>query len=359
MLLTFGLTLSWIFWLSLIALLLLLILSIGGLSKTVINRNANKLLMLIIIFFLLVFISANITLAYYISPLFVLSLWVFIYLQLKAGRSVYIPFWKGIILPIMVAIIAVFCGLPLWLYYTLWAIWLLLTQIARRLATRKLYWHWFFTRKNYSLYLYQWFEKQTTYSEWAAMLKRWKKRKDYEHIQDFVSSYFNIYSENMYKKDPVMSEKMRALLPMAHDYCRSPYLFAEVDTVTSFNILCHDELLFFFLTQARKEPIYMDSFVSICSYANQQIDAYVENPHYYPFLTTYFLKPDLLDKVERWQEVELAQLADKPDVQEKLQYFFGLHYMAIGIARNMPTTENETLENETSEDETSEDEPSS
>lgn len=339
MLVTFGLTLSWIFWLSLIFFLLVSALSFWVFAKSAISKNANTLLVSLAILFLLVFISGNIGLAYYLSPLFVLSLWLFFYWQLKTGRSVYIPFWKGIILPILVAIIAVFCGLPMWLHYTLWASWLVLTQIARQLATRKLYWHWFFTRKNYSLYLYQWFDKRTSYREWSAMLKRWKRRKDYEYIRDFVSSYLTIYSENMDKKDPVMSEKMRTLLPLAHEYCRTPYLFSEVDTVMSFNIICHDELLFFFLENAQKQQIYMDNFVNICSYANQQIDDYVENPHYYPFLTTYFIQPDLLDKVERWQEVELAQFADKPDVQEKLQYFFGLHYMAIGIARNMPVAE--------------------
>jgi hypothetical protein len=338
----FQYVLNWVFWGSLILFLLLAILSFRVFAKSAINKNANKLLISLVILFLLLFFSTNIALAYYFSPLFVLSLWLFIYWQLKIGKRVYIPFWKAIILPIVVAIVAVFLGLPLWLYYIIGASWLLLARIMLRLAARKLYWHWFFSRKHYSLYLYQWFEKSTTYAEWAAMLKRWRKRKEYMHIHDFVSSYFTIYAENMDGKNPEMTEKLRTLLPLAHEYCRTPYLLSDIDTVMSFNILCHDELLFFFLAQAQKEPIYMDNFVNICGFANQQIDAYVENPHYYSFLTTYFLQPDLLDKVERWQEVEILKLADTPDVQEKLQYFFGLHYMTIGIARNMPTTETET-----------------
>jgi hypothetical protein len=296
-------------------------------------------------------VTATIFIASNVGILIAILLWLMYFVNRRFQRTTKRSVgWLSFVAPALV-----YWVLPLWLAYVLIGSWLCFATITTVLARRKLYWSWLLSPKNQydSIVLLEWLDT-TSPTEWAKMLALWAKNPNWAHnIHSFILDLINEYASTQNAEQIVRLEPLK---PLMYQYWSKAHFMAtenEISDYLAFNMVRRPYFLDILLTRAKSTPSFVSELAFICSQANIHIDHYIENPEYYPEHIAYFLQPDLLDKVERWQEVEILKLADMPNVQEKLQYFFGLHYMAIGIARNMPTAESEASEDETSESETS------
>jgi hypothetical protein len=246
-----------------------------------------------------------------------------------------------ILLPLALAIAGHYCfnllSLPTYFAHSLVATWIIIQILILYFANRSPYFLWRLQPDSAYFSSFEWlYNDKVSTKKWIVLVQKWQAKKANEDINSFFIELLSVIT-NRQENETQLLELLVAVFPFW-----PPDLIQNIDESPisqdmAFKIISHDKTRQIFVAHLFANPDFAPQWSAIFALCNQHIDAFVEEPSVYGFDVAYFLQENILEKVEQALEVEADKFAAFPDIQAQWQYFYGLHYMAIGIAQNLPT----------------------
>jgi hypothetical protein len=234
----------------------------------------------------------------------------------------------GILLHFYQFSMSIYIGMAVYCVLAFGLLWLIFSSF---------YWRVRLGYKNMSINMNEFFYTDLDYPFWQKILAAWHKDKNRDAIQIFLSTFLSNYYIHTEHQ-----EKLAPLLPTALKYWHEPYFSLtradekmEIYPIEyAFNILSNFDTLQVFCQHAQDNPDFVPELLYICQQANATLAQFIAKPNNENYIGTYFkaITPQTVDNVLQNQ---VARLQNLPKIQASLQQFFGLYYMAIGIAKNM------------------------
>lgn len=286
---------------------------------------------------------------------FIALLWYQFYISTIFKTKLQRSFKVFILLPLASAIAGHYLfdwlGWPNWLAHSFLLAWVLIQHFILRMCSRSPYWLWRLLPDTayfpYSEWLYN---DKISFENWLWLVQKWREKNDSPAISQFFSelTVTLAYRPENYTQ---LLQLLASMLPFWPPDLIQEADYPAISKETAFKLISNDDSRQIFMNYLFANPDFAPQFGAVFGLCNQYIDDFIEEPTAYPYETPYFLQENMLEKVEQALAVEAEKLTDFPDIQAQWQYFYGLHYMAIGIAQNMATYEETAEEREDSSEE--------
>ncbi len=300
-------------------------------------------------------ISLNFVFAAQFGWLFIALFWLQFYVSASFKARLQRSTKKIILLPLALAIAGHYLfdwlDAPTYLVHTLILIWIFIQLLILRICSRSPYLLWHLLPDNAYFPYNEWLYNETMSSKnWHWLVQKWREKNDTAAISQFFTELTTTVV-NRPESYTRLLQLLASMLPFWPPNLIQDANYLTITKETAFKIMSNDGSRQIFLAHLFAHPDFATQFGAIFGLCNQYIDDFIEEPTAYPYETPYFLQENMLEKVEQALAVEAEKFTDFPDIQAQWQYFYGLHYMAIGIAQNMATYEETADESEDSSQE--------
>lgn len=275
--------------------------------------------------------------------IFMLLLWGFIINGLALRSAIYGSYFKFVVAP--VALIAL-SGLLLnflfgdyWGYAWPWGAYislgaaLLIIKYLRHRITVSPYFLWWLSNRRADIYWHNWLYKESLTNEQIyGYFRKWRAANAPEIEWQFVQ----VALECMGNADPLTPYLLQLLPLVKSSWLRKDFAFEAYTLGPSYCFyLVSRKGTRDFLLQLAREGRAAD-VLAIFQAACESLDNFIAEPDAY--IAPHFLKEGFIDSVEIMLQEELPKWEDLPELQTVGANFFGMHYLAVGIARNLDTS---------------------